>query len=67
MPQVLNGMQVDYNTIPSSQVINDRKSLIEMTLDEYLHTQIRKDEQKAINAEKTLSNYHKRKIHVHSV
>lgn len=61
MPQVLNGMQVDHGTIPNSRVINDSKSLIEMTLDEYLHTQNRKEELKAINAEKTLLNYHKKK------
>lgn len=67
MTQVLNGMQVDHGTIPNSRVLNDSKSYIEMTLDEYLHTQNRKDEQKAINAKKTLSNYHKNKGHVHSV
>lgn len=67
MKQVIKGLHVDYTTMPASRGTNDSKSLIEMTLDEYLETMNRKEEQKFINAEKTLINYHKKKGHVHSV
>lgn len=60
-------MQVDQGTIPNSRVINDSKSLIEMTLDEYLFSYNRKEENDRLKAEKAISNYHKKKGHVHSV
>lgn len=58
---------VDSNTTRSNSVISDSKSLIEMTLDEYLHSYNSKEEKDKVKAERAIFNYHKKKGHVQSL